>query len=53
LSIQFVARQATPPAFTEDTQHRFGVLHSAYLGLFEYPVTWPPSPDCGRLSRPP
>ena len=31
LSIELVARQATPPAFTEDIQHRFGVLHYAYL----------------------
>jgi hypothetical protein len=34
LSIQFVARQATSPAFTEDTQHRFGVLHFANLPVF-------------------
>ena len=31
LPVQFVARQATPSARTEDTQHRFGVLHCAYL----------------------
>ena len=31
LPIQFVARQATPTAVTEDTEHRFGVLHYAYL----------------------
>jgi hypothetical protein len=39
LSIQFGARQAMPPAFTEDAQYRFGVLHFAYLPVFEYPVT--------------
>jgi hypothetical protein len=39
LSIQFIARQATPPAFTEDIQHRFGVLHCAYLAVCECPVT--------------
>jgi len=26
LPVQFIARQASPTAFTEDTQHRFGVL---------------------------
>ena len=31
LSIQLIARQAFPTAFTEDTQYRFGVLHFAYL----------------------
>ena len=31
LSIQFLARQATPAAFTENTEHRFGALHFAYL----------------------
>ena len=52
LSIQLIARQATPAAFTEDTQYRFGVLHYAYLPALRCPITWPPSP-CGRLSRPP
>ena len=31
LSIQFVARQSSPAAFTEDTQYRFGGLHFACL----------------------
>ena len=31
MSIQLVARQAFPTAFTEDTQHHLGVLHFAYL----------------------
>jgi hypothetical protein len=52
LSIELVARQATPPAFTEDIQHCFGVLHYAYLPALKYPITWPPWP-CRRLSRPP
>ncbi len=33
LSIQFIARQAMPTAFTEDTEHRFGALHFAYLSI--------------------
>jgi hypothetical protein len=33
LSIQLIQRQATPAAFTQDTQHRFGVLHFAYLPI--------------------
>jgi hypothetical protein len=52
LSIQFIARQATPAAFTEDTQYRFGVLHFAYLSICWRPVTCSPSP-CFRLSRTP
>ena len=39
LPVQLVARQATPAAFTEDIQYRFGVLHCADLPAFEYPVT--------------
>jgi hypothetical protein len=31
LPIQFLDRQATPAAFTKDTQNHFGVLHFAYL----------------------
>ena len=31
LPVQFLARQALPAAFTEDTQHRFGILHFANL----------------------
>ena len=40
-------------AGTQDSRHRFGVLHYAYLlasGILQPPG--PPSP-CGRLSRPP
>jgi hypothetical protein len=33
LSIQFIARQAMPTAFTKDTEHRFGALHFAYLPI--------------------
>ncbi len=52
LPVQFLTRQAAPAALTQDTQHRFGVLHFTCLPVVEYPVTWPPSP-CGRPSRPP
>ena len=52
LPIQLIQRQATPAAFTEDIQDRFGALHYAYLPVFGCPVTCAPSP-CGRLSRPP
>lgn len=31
LSIELVARQVTPAAFTEDFKYRFGTLHYAYL----------------------
>jgi hypothetical protein len=31
LSIQLVARQSSPAAFTEDTQYRLGALHFACL----------------------
>ena len=42
-----------PAACTQDSRHRFGVLHYAYLPASGHPSTaWPPSP-CGRLSRPP
>src|SRR6266852_1838259 len=30
LPVQFVARQAAPASFTEDTQHRLGTLHFAF-----------------------
>ena len=33
LSVQFVQRQAAPAALTQDTQHRFGALHYAYLPI--------------------
>src|SRR6185312_6173796 len=52
LPVQLCQRQAAPAALTQDTQHRFGVLHYAYLPASKCPVTWPPWP-CGRLSRPP
>jgi hypothetical protein len=39
LPVQLIARQAAPAAVTEDTQHRFGVLHYAILPAFGYPVT--------------
>src|SRR5690348_15415001 len=52
LPVQFLARQAFPAALAEDTQHRFGVLHFAYLRSWSCPVTCAPSP-CGRPSRPP
>src|SRR6185437_13132749 len=52
LPVQFLARQAAPAALTQDTQHRCGALHYAYLTISRCPVTWPPSP-CRRLSRPP
>src|SRR5262249_19325276 len=52
LSIQFVYWQAAPASLTQDTQHRCGALHYAYLPTWWCPITWPPSP-CGRLSRPP
>src|SRR5438067_11495030 len=44
LSIQFVKRQATPAALTQDTQHRCGALHYTYLPIWWCPITWPPSP---------
>src|SRR5664279_817810 len=44
LSIQFLTRQATPAAFTQDTQHRFGALHFAYLLVPRCPITCAPSP---------
>jgi hypothetical protein len=44
LSIQLTQRQAAPAALTQDTQHRFGVLHYAYLPVLDCPITWPPSP---------
>src|SRR5581483_5119852 len=53
LPIKPFQRQATPSAFTQDTQDRFGFSHHAYLPTWWCPITWPPSPDCGRLSRPP
>src|SRR5216683_3770646 len=34
--------QLLPPV--ETSQYCFGVLHFAYLPVFGYPVTWPPSP---------
>ena len=52
LPVQLLQRQAAPAALTQDTQHRFGALHYAYLPASKCPVTWPPSP-CRRLSRPP
>src|SRR5689334_13864034 len=42
LSIQLIARQAAPAAFTEDLQDRFGVLHYAYLAALRCPVTCAP-----------
>jgi hypothetical protein len=39
LPVQLIARQAAPAAITEDTKHRFGVLHFAYLSAFGYPAT--------------
>ncbi len=53
LSIQFVARQATPAALTQDTQHRCGALHFAYLPMSGCPNHLAPFAQCGRLSRPP
>jgi hypothetical protein len=35
LPVQFITRQATPPAFTEDIQYRFGALHYAYPTVFD------------------
>ena len=40
----------TSAAFTQDTQHRLGALHYAYLPICRCPVTWPPSP-CERRYR--
>src|SRR6266568_3461057 len=40
LSIQLFTRQAPPASFTEDTQHRVGVLHFAYLPVLVCPITW-------------
>jgi hypothetical protein len=53
MPIQFLARQATPAAFTQDTQHRFGTLHFAYLPTLWCPNHLAPFARCGRLSRPP
>ena len=40
MPIQLLTRQLPPAAFTQDTQHRFGVLHFAYLpvliGIFKH-----------------
>src|SRR5450759_4587955 len=45
LPVETFKRQATPSAFTKDTQHRFGLLHFAYLlGWYEHPIAWPPLP---------
>ena len=35
LPIEFVTRQAMPPALTEDIQYRFGALHYAYPTVFD------------------
>src|SRR3954454_570079 len=53
LPIQSFQRQAAPSAFTQDIQYSCGLTHHAHLPAFECPITWPPSPDCGRFSRPP
>src|SRR5439155_10543705 len=47
LPVQLCARQAAPAAVTEDIQHSFGVLHYAYLLLFEYPSPGPLRPADG------
>src|SRR5262249_17812940 len=53
LPVESFQRQAAPSAFPQDIQYCFGLSHHAHLLAFGYPITWPPSPDCGRLSRPP
>jgi hypothetical protein len=48
LPIQLLQRQATPTALTQDTQHRFGALHYAYLpacGVSESPGPLRPNVD--------
>src|SRR5664279_3492655 len=43
LPIQLPTRQMPPAAVTQDTQHRFGVLHFAYLPVPPASsITWPP-----------
>src|SRR5580704_1394348 len=52
LPVQLIARQPTPAAITQDTQHRFGVLHFAYLPAFGYPSPGPLRPVSGSPALP-
>src|SRR6266436_2834776 len=47
LPVQLITRQATPPALTEDTQHRLGVLHFACLLVFGIRSPGPLRPASG------
>src|SRR6266700_861484 len=47
-SVEFVARQPTPTAFTQDIQHCFGALHCAYLPALNVRSPGPRPPTLGE-----
>jgi hypothetical protein len=44
LSVESLNRQATPAAFPDDAQHRFGITHLAHLPSLNLSITCAASP---------